>query len=125
MPAPIEAPSSTVHPLAISASSPTVAPCTTHRWATVAPAPISVGVFGWPVQDRPVLDVGAGPHDDREKSARSTAPYQTEAPASMVTSPTSVAVGATKASGCTVGAFPSKLNSGMPGPYAVGGRRTA
>src|SRR3954471_4707360 len=47
------------------------------------------------------------------KSARSTAPYQTDAPASTVTSPTSVAVGATNASGCTVGRLPSNANSGM------------
>ena len=50
------------------------------------------------------------------KSARSTAPYQTDAPASTVTSPTSVAVGAIQASGWTRGARPSKANSGMAGP---------
>src|SRR3954454_1558394 len=47
------------------------------------------------------------------RSARSTAPYQTDAPASTTTWPTSVAVGATQASGCTSGERPSKLNSGM------------
>ena len=51
----------------------------------------------------------------RPKSARSTAPYQIDAPASTTTSPTTVAVGATHASGCTCGDRPSKLNSGMPG----------
>jgi len=43
-----------------------------------------------------------------EKSARSTAPYQTEAPASTCTSPTSVAVGAMNASSAIVGLTPSK-----------------
>ena len=42
------APSSTVVPFAMSASSPIVAPWTQHRWATVAPGPISVGMSGGP-----------------------------------------------------------------------------
>jgi hypothetical protein len=46
------------------------------------------------------------------KSARSTAPYQTEAPASTRTSPTSVAVGAIHASGLTSGSLPSNANNG-------------
>ncbi len=46
------------------------------------------------------------------KSARSTAPYQTDASASTRTSPTSVAVGAIQACGLTSGSWPSKLNSG-------------
>jgi hypothetical protein len=46
------------------------------------------------------------------KSARTTAPYQTDACASTVTSPTSVAVGAIHASGWTSGVLPSKENSG-------------
>src|SRR5688500_4801346 len=44
-----------------------------------------------------------------------TAPYQTDAPASISTSPINVAVGATKASGCTRGALPSKEKSGIRG----------
>ena len=40
-------------PLAMSASSPTVAPCTTHRWATVAPGPISHGMSGGPWRTEP------------------------------------------------------------------------
>ncbi len=48
-----------------------------------------------------------------QMSARSTAPYQTEAPASTTTSPMSVAVGAIHASGWTCGDLPSKANNGM------------
>ena len=48
-----------------------------------------------------------------QMSARSTAPYQMLAPFSTVTSPIRVAVGATKASGWTVGRLPSNSNSGM------------
>src|SRR5215472_5442677 len=47
------------------------------------------------------------------KSARSTAPYQTEASASTRTSPTRVAVGAIHATGLTCGSRPSKANSGI------------
>jgi hypothetical protein len=47
------------------------------------------------------------------KSARSTAPYQTDASASTRTSPTSVAVGAIHARGLTSGECPSKANSGI------------
>src|SRR3954449_424097 len=47
------------------------------------------------------------------KSARSTAPYQMDAPASTVTSPTTVAVGAIHASACTWGRLPSKEKSGI------------
>src|SRR5206468_1525391 len=53
------------------------------------------------------------------KSARSTALYHTDAFSSTVTSPTSTAVGATKADGWTFGLFPSKLNSGMVSTLAV------
>src|SRR5215813_5085909 len=41
-----------------------------------------------------------------------TAPYQTDAPGSTMTSPTSVAVGAMNASACTCGVNPSNENSG-------------
>ena len=54
-----------------------------------------------------------------EKSPRRTALYHTEAFSSTVTSPMSTAVGAMKADGCTVGRFPSKLNSGMEYTLAV------
>ncbi len=57
-------------------------PCTTHPSWTFAPSRMTIA----------------------PKSARSTALYQTEALASMRTSPTSVAVGAMNAVGCTVGA---------------------
>src|SRR5439155_719304 len=50
-----------------------------------------------------------------DSSARSTAPNQTLAPASISTSPTSTAVGATYASGCTRGRLPPSSNS--TGPY--------
>src|SRR4051812_23239615 len=40
-----------------------------------------------------------------------------------MTSPTSVAVGATKAVGCTSGAFPSNSNSGMPTSRRRSGER--
>ena len=45
-----------------------------------------------------------------QMSPRRTAPYQMLAPASTVTSPTRVAVAATKASGCTTGRLPSNSN---------------
>src|SRR5438270_9711417 len=67
-------------------------PCSTDPSCTLAPARTITG----------------------EKSARRTAPYQTEASSSTVTSPTSVAVGATNARGCTLGAFPSSSKNGMP-----------
>jgi hypothetical protein len=47
------------------------------------------------------------------KSARSTAPYQTDASSSTRTSPTRVAVGAIQAAGLTAGASPSKENNGI------------
>ena len=47
------------------------------------------------------------------KSARSTAPYQTEASSSTVTSPTSVAVVAIQALALTRGERPSKANIGI------------
>src|SRR2546421_3882308 len=68
------------------------------------------------------------------KSARITAPYQTEAFASTVTSPISTAVGAIHASGCTTGLLPSNENSGtaqtlpvqgLSAPLAVDRKRTA
>jgi hypothetical protein len=47
------------------------------------------------------------------RSARITAPYQIDTPASTTTSPTSVAVGAIHASGWTVGRLPSNEYNGM------------
>src|SRR5437763_6141313 len=45
-----------------------------------------------------------------------TAPYHTEAPSSTITSPTSTAVGATNAVGCTCGRNSSNENSGNGTP---------
>src|SRR5215471_5928667 len=45
-----------------------------------------------------------------------TAPYHTDAPASTMTSPTSVAVGARNALLCTCGVNPSNENSGISDP---------
>src|SRR5262245_62895034 len=117
--APMREPSRTVDPLPTSASSPMVAPCTTEVWPMVAPGPISTECAGvtwttaqsWTLAPRRTT-MGA-------KSARSTALYQTDAFSSTVTSPTSTAVGATNAVGCTRGVFPSKLNSGMAPVLAV------
>ncbi|GLW77437.1 hypothetical protein Aglo01_19190 [Actinokineospora globicatena] len=47
------------------------------------------------------------------KSARMTAPYQTEASASTVTSPIRVAVGAIHADGSTMGLLPSNEYNGI------------
>src|SRR5580698_8709302 len=47
------------------------------------------------------------------KSARRTAPYQTDASSSTYTSPTRVAVGAIQAVGLTTGSSPSKENNGI------------
>ena len=65
-------------PISVTGSAP---PCSTELSCTLAPARTTI----------------------RPKSARSTTPYQIEAPASTTTSPTSVAVGAIHASGCTCG----------------------
>ncbi len=78
---------------------PSAPPCSTELSCTLAPAPSTIG----------------------PKSARSTTPYQTEASASTVTSPTSVAVGAIHADGWTFGLAPSNENSGMT--VTVGRRR--
>jgi hypothetical protein len=48
-----------------------------------------------------------------EKSARTTAPYQTDAFSSTVTSPMMLAVGAINAVGWILGVFPSNEKSGM------------
>src|SRR3954452_2324529 len=110
---PIRAPSCTVVPLPISASAPTTAPCTTHRWPTVAPGPISVAGSSPPCSTELSWMFAPARTTMRPKSARRTAPYQTDAPASTSTSPTRVAVGAIQASGCTCGDRPSNENSGM------------
>ena len=52
-----------------------------------------------------------------EKSARTTALYQTEAFSSTVTSPIRHAVGAMKAVGCTRGDLPSNEKRGMDGSF--------
>ena len=65
--------------------------------AIVAPAPISTGAA--PCTIAPSWMLAPARTTIGAKSPRSTAPYQTEAPASTVTSPTMVAVGAMNASG--------------------------
>ena len=81
----------------------------TQPWATVAPAPTSAGPEGVVWMTALSWTLAPARMAMGAKSPRSTAPYQTEAPASTVTSPTSVAVGATKASRSTRGRRPSKL----------------
>src|SRR5687767_14312784 len=122
---PIRAPSCTVEPLPISASAPTTAPCTTHMCPTVAPGPISVTGSSPPCSTELSWMLAPARTTIRPKSARSTAPYQTDAPASTTTSPTSVAVGATHASGCTVDERPSNENSGMTGSLGSAGSASA
>ena len=107
------APSSTVAPLPMSASAPITQPCTTHRCPTVAPSPTSVTGSGPPCRTDPSWMLAPRRTMIGPKSARSTAPYQTEASSSTVTSPTRVAVGAIQAVGLTTGASPSKENSGI------------
>src|SRR5690349_21908785 len=89
------------------------APCTTHRWPTVAPSPISVTGSSPPCSTEPSWMFAPCRTTIGPKSARSTAPYQTEASASTRTSPTRVAVGAIQAPGLTCGSRPSKANSGI------------
>ena len=74
----------------------------------MAPAPISQGSSMPECSTEPSWMLAPARMMIGEKSARSTAPYQTEAPASTCTSPTSVAVGAMNASSATVGLTPSK-----------------
>ena len=106
-PAPIVAPSSTVLPLPTSAFSPTVAPCTTQEWAIVAPGPTSRSVSGPACRTELSWTLAPSRTTIVQMSARTTTPYQMLAPFSTVTSPIRVAVGATNASGCTVGRLPS------------------
>jgi hypothetical protein len=87
-----------VAPLPINASAPIVQWCTMHRCPTVAPGPIShppspTWITALSCTLAPARMTTA------PKSARTTTPYQTEASASTVTSPISVAVGAIQASG--------------------------
>src|SRR5206468_12252671 len=117
--APIRAPSSTVAPFPIRHSSPSDAAWIVQLWPTVEPAPISVPPRGvtWTTEQSCTLaprrtTIGL-------KSPRRTALYQTDARSSIVTSPTTTAVGATNAVGCTFGRLPSKLNSGMGWTPAV------
>ena len=109
---PTMAPSSTVAPLPISASVCTTAPWTTQRCPMVAPSPTSVTGSRPPCSTEPSWTLAPRRTRIGPKSARSTAPYQIDAPASTCTSPTRVAVGAIQASGLTVGARPSKENNG-------------
>jgi hypothetical protein len=83
------------------------AACRTQLSCTLLPAPTTMG----------------------PKSARSTAPYQTLAPAATVTSPTGTAVRATKAPGSITGRHPANSisNAIRPQPSSLGwsGRRRA
>src|SRR5689334_5002526 len=110
---PTTTPSRTVAPLPTSASVPMTAPCTTQRWPTVAPSSISVTGSSPPCSTEPSWMFAPCRTTIGPKSARSTAPYQTEASASTRTSPTRVAVGAIQAPGLTCGSRPSKANSGI------------
>src|SRR4051812_46163784 len=113
---PTTAPSSTVALLPISASAPIVQWWIMHRWPTVAPGPTSQTPSPTWITE---LSCTFAPAriTTAPKSARMTTPYQIEASASTVTSPTSVAVGATHADGCTAGLLPSNANIGMATPY--------
>src|SRR4051794_40584132 len=86
---------------------------TTHRCPIVAPGPTSVIGSSPPCSTHPSWMFAPARMMIGPKSALSTALYQTEALASTRTSPTRVAVGAMNAVGCTVGARPSKENSGI------------
>ncbi|HXB49746.1 MAG TPA: hypothetical protein VNW50_18445 [Streptosporangiaceae bacterium] len=110
---PMIAPSRTVAPLPISASVAMTAPWTTHRWPTVTPSPISVTGSSPPCSTEPSWMFAPRRTMIGPKSARSTAPYQTEASSSTRTSPTSVAVGAIQAEGLTAGSRPSNAKSGI------------
>ena len=78
----------------------------------VAPSPTSVTGSAPPCSTDPSWMFAPRRTMIGPKSARSTAPYQTEASASTRTSPTRVAVGAIHAPGLTSGSRPSKANSG-------------
>ncbi len=90
-------------------SSSTVQPCSTARCPTLAPAPMTAGKPGsactivpsWMLLPAPMLMVS--------RSARSTAVYQTPAPAATVTAPASTASGAIHAAGSTDGRRPSTV----------------
>src|SRR5437870_7952549 len=95
-PWPITAPLLIVAFIPIRQSAPTVHPWTTAAWPTVTLAPKVAGrprstcttTLSWTFESRPTTI--------ESKSPRSTAPCQTLAPSSTVTSPTSTALGATK-----------------------------
>ena len=74
----------------------------------VAPGPTSQVTSGGVCSTAPSCTLAPARMMIGPKSARSTAPYQTEAPASTRTSPTNVAVGAMNASSAMVGLTPSK-----------------
>src|SRR5216117_3101306 len=71
------------------------------------------------VDDGAILHVGAAAHHDRVEVAAEDGVVPEDARSSIVTSPTTTAVGATNAVGCTFGLLPSKLNSGMGWTPAV------
>src|SRR5579875_1936932 len=110
---PMRAPSSTTQPLPTSASSSSTAPWTMHRCATVARGPISVVTPGFVWMTVPSCTFARSRTTIGPSSPRSTAPYQTDAPDSIVTSPMSVAVAAMNASSATTGRLPSYSKSGI------------
>src|ERR1700730_8187672 len=83
----------------------------------VAPSPTSVTGLAPPCRIEPSCTLAPRRTMIGPKSARSTAPYQTDAPASTRTSPTGVGVGAIQASGLMSGSRPSKANSGISASY--------
>ncbi|ADI11935.1 hypothetical protein SBI_08817 [Streptomyces bingchenggensis BCW-1] len=105
-PAPTRAPLSTVAPMPTSTSSSMTQPCSTALWPTETRSPTVAGKPGsacivqlsWILLPAPTLIASASP--------RSTAWYQTLAPAPSVTSPITTDVGAANASGSTFGSLP-------------------
>ncbi len=79
----------------------------------VAPSPTSVTGSAPPCSTDPSCTFAPRRTMIVPKSARSTAPYQTEASASTRTSPTRVAVGAIHAAGLISGSRPSNENNGI------------
>ena len=96
-----------------SACSPTSAQCTTQPCPTVALRPITRVSPGAACRTELSCTLAPSRITIVQMSARSTAPYQMLAPCSTVTSPIRVAVGATNASGWTVGRLPSNSKLGM------------
>ncbi len=112
-PSPTTAPSSTCAPFAISARAPIVAPWITALCATDASSPMSAGAVARPCTTAPSWMFAPGPMTAYDVSPRTTAPYQMDAPSSMRTSPTTVAVGAMKALSWIAGTFSPTAYTGI------------